>query len=172
MGASEEMCMHLKQNIDRLANYIYTAADTDILRQKIADQQKQMEEQNALHQKELTEVQKQRDEWEAKYNDSLATTQKASDYIAKQKEKNKQLQSEYDELDKKYKKALDERDDADRELKACQKLLDDAASKEQLPKKKVIPYSVLDAVPLLGRGVMTGLVPVLERYNIMVDYNR
>jgi len=57
-------------------------------------------------------------------------------------------------------------------LETYKKLLEEEANREQLPKKKVIPYSVLDAVPLLGKGVMTGLVPVLERYNIVVDYNR
>ena len=62
--------------------------------------------------------------------------------------------------------------DADKELETYKKLLEEEANREQLPKKKVIPYSVLDAVPLLGKGVMTGLVPVLERYNIVVDYNR
>lgn len=172
MGASEELCMRLKQNIDRLANYIYTAADSDVLREKINKQQQELEAQKEQHQRELAEEQKLSDEWKAKYNDALTTNKKISDCISKQRDEIKALQAQYDELNRKYKKALDERDDADRELKACQKLLDDAASKEQLPKKKVIPYSVLDAVPLLGRGVMTGLVPVLERYNIMVDYNR
>jgi hypothetical protein len=65
-----------------------------------------------------------------------------------------------------------ESSDADKELETYKKILEEEANREQLPKKKVIPYSVLDAVPLLGKGVMTGLVPVLERYNIVVDYNR
>ena len=67
---------------------------------------------------------------------------------------------------------LDERDDADKELETYKKLLEEEANREQLPKKKVIPYRVLDAVPLLGKGVMTGLVPVLAKYNIVVDYNK
>ena len=72
----------------------------------------------------------------------------------------------------KYKKALDERDDADKELDTYKILLEEEANREQLPKKKVITYSVLDAVPLLGKGVMAGLVPVLAKYNIVVDYNK
>lgn len=169
---SVEIAEQLKHNLDRLSDYIYTAADTDVLRKKIDEQQKQLEAQKEQHQKEITALQQQLDEQKAKAADANATMLKASDYIAKQKEEAKEAQKQYDELNAKYKKALDERDAADRDLAACKKLLDEEAAHEQLPKKKVIPYSVLDAVPLLGKGVMTGLVPVLARYNIVVDYNR
>lgn len=172
IGNSTEICAHLKQNLDRLANYIYTAADTDVLRNKINKQQQQMEEQKALHQKEITDLQKRIDELKAKADDANATMNKASDYISKLKHQADEAQKQYDELNAKYNKALDERDDADKELAAYKKLLEEEASKEQLPKKKRIPYSALDAVPLLGKGVMTGLVPVLEKYNIVVDYNK
>ena len=101
-----------------------------------------------------------------------ATMNKASNYISKLRQDAKEAQEQYDELNAKYKKALDERDASDKELETYKKLLEEEANREHLPKKKVIPYSVLDAVPLLGKGVMTGLVPVLERYNIVVDYNR
>lgn len=172
IGNSTEICAHLKDNLDRLSNYIYTAADTDVLRDKINKQQKQMEEQKALHQKEVTDLQKRIDELQAKADEANATMNKASDYIAKQKKQALEAQRQYDELNAKYKKALDERDDADKELAAYKKLLDEEANREQLPKKKRIPFSALDAVPLLGKAVMTGLVPVLEKYNIVVDYNK
>lgn len=172
IGNSTEICAHLKQNLDRLANYIYTAADTDVLRKKINEQQQQMEEQKVLHQKEVTNLQQRIDELKVKADDANATMNKASDYISKLKHQADEAQKQYDELNAKYNKALDERDDADKELAAYKKLLEEEANKEQLPKKKRIPYSALDAVPLLGKGVMTGLVPVLERYNIVVDYNK
>jgi len=172
IGNSTEICAHLKQNLDRLENYIYTAADSDVLRKKIDEQQKQLDEQKTLHQKEITDLQAKLDALQAKLDDANATMSKASDFIAKQRTEAREAQKQYDELNAKYKKALDERDDADKELAACKKLLDEEANREQLPKKKVIPYSVLDAVPLLGKGVMTGLVPVLAKYNIVVDYNR
>lgn len=176
MGATDEMFSHLSQNMKRLANYIYTAADSDVLRKKISDQQSELENEKAAHQKQVSDLQVQIDQYKAKIDDAKATATKASDYISKLRQelsaKEAEAQKEYDELNAKYKKALDERDDADKELAACRKLLDEEANKEQLPKKKVIPYSVLDSVPLLGKGVMTGLVPVLARYNIVVDYNR
>lgn len=173
----------LSQNITRLGNYIVTAADSDVLRKKINDQQKEIENLNILHQQQMSDAQAQHqtvitnlqvqiDELKAKLQDYQATAQKASDFIAKQRAEAREAQKQYDELNAKYKKALDERDDADKELTACKKLLDEEANKEQLPKKKVIPRSALDSVPLLGRGVMTGLVPVLAKYNIMVDPNR
>ena len=157
--------LQLKENLDRLAAYIYTAEDTDVLRKKINDQQQKMEEMKRQHQQEIEALQQ-------KIDDAYTTANKASDYITKLRQEAKEAQSQYDELNSKYKKALDERDDADKELEAYKKLLEEEANREQLPKKKVIPYSVLDAVPLLGKGVMTGLVPVLAKYNIVVDYNK
>lgn len=165
IGTTSETCTQLKQNIERLFDFVHTATDTDALRKEIASLQQQLADQKAQHQKEVDTLVQQASEAEDTMN-------KASDYIAQLRHQAKEAQKQYDELNAKYKKTLDERDDADKELETYKKLLEEEANREQLPKKKVIPYSVLDAVPLLGKGVMTGLVPVLERYNIVVDYNR
>ena len=165
IGTTTETCAQLKQNIERLFDFVHTATDSDALRKEIASLQQQLEEQKARHQQEVDNLVQQATE-------AGATMNKASNYIAKLRQEAKEAQEQYDELNAKYKKALDERDAADKELETYKKLLEEEANREQLPKKKVIPYSVLDAVPLLGKGVMTGLVPVLERYNIVVDYNR
>ena len=165
IGTTTETCAQLKQNIERLFDFVHTATDTDALRKEIASLQQQLEDQKAQHQQEVDNLVKQAAEADATMN-------KASNYISKLRQEAKEAQKQYDELNAKYKKTLDERDDADKELETYKKLLEEEANREQLPKKKVIPYSVLDAVPLLGKGVMTGLVPVLERYNIVVDYNR
>ena len=165
IATTSETCAQLKQNIERLFDFVHTATDTDALRKEIATLQQQLEDQKAQHQKEVDNLVKQAAEADATMN-------KASNYISKLRQEAKEAQKQYDELNAKYKKTLDERDDADKELETYKKLLEEEANREQLPKKKVIPYSVLDAVPLLGKGVMTGLVPVLERYNIVVDYNR
>ena len=165
IGTTSETCAQLKQNIERLFDFVHTATDTDALRKEIASLQQQLEDQKAQHQQEVDNLVKQAAEADATMN-------KASNYIATLRQQAKEAQKQYDELNAKYKKTLDERDDADKELETYKKLLEEEANREQLPKKKVIPYSVLDAVPLLGKGVMTGLVPVLERYNIVVDYNR
>ena len=165
IGTTTETCAQLKQNIERLFDFVHTATDTDVLRKEIASLQQQLEDQKAQHQKEVDTLQQ-------KIDDAYTTANKASDYITKLRQEAKEAQSQYDELNAKYKKALDERDEADKELNTYKKIFEEEANREQLPKKKVIPYSVLDAVPLLGKGVMTGLVPVLEKYNIVVDYNR
>lgn len=165
IGTTSETCAQLKQNIERLFDFIRTDNDTDVLRQKLSDLQRQLEAQKAEHQKDIAVLQQKVDE-------ANATMQKASNYISKLRQEAQEVQKQYDELNAKYKKALDERDDADKELETCKKLLEEEANREQLPKKKIIPYSVLDAVPLLGKGVMTGLVPVLSKYNIVVDYNK
>ena len=165
IGATSETCAQLKQNIERLFDFVHTATDTDALRKEIATLQQQLEDQKSQHQKEVDTLVQQAAEADATMN-------KASNYISKLRQEAKEAQAQYDELNAKYKKALDERDDADKELETYKKLLEEEAKREQLPKKKVIPYSVLDAVPLLGKGVMTGLVPVLAKYNIVVDYNK
>ena len=165
IGTTSETCAQLKQNIDLLFDFVHTATDTDALRKEIATLQQQLEDQRAEHQKEVDALVQQAAEADATMN-------KASNYISKLRQEAKEAQAQYDELNAKYKKALDERDDADKELETYKKLLEEEATREQLPKKKVIPYSVLDAVPLLGKGVMTGLVPVLAKYNIVVDYNK
>lgn len=165
IGTTSETCTQLKQNIELLFDFVHTATDTDALRKEIATLQQQLEDQKTEHQKEV-------DTLVQKAAEANATMNKASDYIAKLRQQAKEAQNQYDELNAKYKKALDERDDADKELETYKKLLEEEANREQLPKKKVIPYSVLDAVPLLGKGVMTGLVPVLAKYNIVVDYNK
>ena len=165
IGTTTETCAQLKQNIERLFDFVHTATDTDALRKEIASLQQQLEDQKAQYQQEVDTMVQQASEADATLN-------KASDFISKLRQEAKEAQSQYDELNAKYKKALDERDEADKELNTYKKILEEEANREQLPKKKVIPYSVLDAVPLLGKGVMTGLVPVLEKYNIVVDYNR
>ena len=165
IGTTTETCAQLKQNIERLFDFVHTATDTDALRKEIATLQQQLEDQKAEHQKKVDALVQQAAEADATMN-------KASNYISKLRQEAKEAQAQYDELNAKYKKALDERDDADKELETYKKLLEEEANREQLPKKKVIPYSVLDAVPLLGKGVMTGLVPVLAKYNIVVDYNK
>lgn len=165
IGTTTETCAQLKQNIERLFDFVHTATDTDALRKEIASLQQQLEEQKAQHQLEVNNLVQQAAEADATMN-------KASNYISKLRQEAKEAQEQYDELNAKYKKALDERDAADKELETYKKLLEEEATREQLPKKKVIPYSVLDAVPLLGKGVMTGLVPVLAKYNIVVDYNK
>ena len=165
IGTTSETCTQLKQNIERLFDFVHTATDTDALRKEIASLQQQLEDQKAQHQQEVDNLVKQAAEADATMN-------KASNYISKLRQEAKEAQKQYDELNAKYKKTLDERDDADKELETYKKLLEEEANREQLPKKKVIPYSVLDAVPLLGKGVMTGLVPVLAKYNIVVDYNK
>ena len=165
IGTTTETCAQLKQNIERLFDFVHTATDTDALRKEIASLQQQLEDQKSQHQKEVDTLVQQAAEADATMN-------KASNYISKLRQEAKEAQAQYDELNAKYKKALDERDDADKELETYKKLLEEEANREQLPKKKVIPYSVLDAVPLLGKGVMTGLVPVLAKYNIVVDYNK
>ena len=165
IGTTTETCTQLKQNIERLFDFVHTATDTDALRKEIASLQQQLEDQKAEHQQEVDTLVKQAAEADATMN-------KASNYISKLRQEAKEAQEQYDELNAKYKKALDERDAADKELETYKKLLEEEANREQLPKKKVIPYSVLDAVPLLGKGVMTGLVPVLAKYNIVVDYNK
>lgn len=165
IATTSDTCSQLKQNIERLFDFIHTATDTDALRQKLATLQHQLEDQKSQHQKEVTTLQQ-------KIDDAYTTANKASDYISKLKQEAKEAQSQYDELNAKYKKALDERDDADKELETYKKLLEEEANREQLPKKKVIPYSVLNAVPLLGKGVMTGLEPVLAKYNIIIDHNK
>lgn len=165
IGTTTETCAQLKQNIERLFDFVHTATDTDALRKEIASLQQQLEEQKAQHQQEVDTLVQQAAEADATMN-------KASNYISKLRQESKEAQEQYDELNAKYKKALDERDAADKELETYKKLLEEEATREQLPKKKVIPYSVLDAVPLLGKGVMTGLVPVLAKYNIVVDYNK
>ena len=165
IGTTSETCTQLKQNIERLFDFVHTATDTDDLRKEIASLQQQLEDQKAQHQQEV-------DNLVQKAAEADATMNKASNYISKLRQEAKEAQKQYDELNAKYKKTLDERDDADKELETYKKLLEEEANREQLPKKKVIPYSVLDAVPLLGKGVMTGLVPVLAKYNIVVDYNK
>ena len=165
IGTTTETCAQLKQNIERLFDFVHTATDTDALRKEIASLQQQLEDQKAQHQQEVDNLVQQAAEADATMN-------KASNYISKLRQEAKEAQKQYDELNAKYKKTLDERDDADKELETYKKLLEEEANREQLPKKKVIPYSVLDAVPLLGKGVMTGLVPVLAKYNIVVDYNK
>ena len=165
IGTTSETCAQLKQNIERLFDFVHTATDTDALRKEIATLQQQLEDQKSQHQKEVDTLVQQAAEADATMN-------KASNYISKLRQEAKEAQAQYDELNAKYKKALDERDDADKELETYKKLLEEEANREQLPKKKVIPYSVLDAVPLLGKGLMTGLVPVLAKYNIVVDYNK
>ena len=165
IGTTSETCAQLKQNIERLFDFVHTATDTDDLRKEIASLQQQLADQKAQHQKEVDNLVQQASEADATMN-------KASNYISKLRQEAKEAQSQYDELNAKYKKALDERDDADKAMETYKKLLEEEANREQLPKKKVIPYSVLDAVPLLGKGVMTGLVPVLAKYNIVVDYNK
>ena len=71
IGTTSETCVQLKQNIERLFDFIRTDNDTDVLRQKLSDLQRQLEAQKAEHQKDITALQQKVDE-------ANATMQKAS----------------------------------------------------------------------------------------------
>ncbi len=154
MDATKTMYADLTKNMEKLTDFIYSAADSDSLRAKIQEQAKRIKDM------------------EARAENTTATLQKQNNYISELRTKSEEAQKEYDILNAKYKKALDERDAADRELEACKKLLDEEAQKEQLPRKRVIPRSILMAVPLLGNGVLKGLEPVLNRYGLIVEHNQ
>ena len=53
IGTTTETCAQLKQNIERLFDFVHTATDTDALRKEIASLQQQLEDQKALHQQEV-----------------------------------------------------------------------------------------------------------------------
>ncbi len=158
---TDELMLHLVDNVSKLTDYISTAVDSDVLRGKIDKQQK-----------EIVQLQGQIAEQQKRADEANATMQKASDFISRLRAEVEESQRNYDILNEKYNKALDERDDADKELAACRKLLDEAAQKEQMPRKKIIPQSEIMDVPLLGMGVLKGLVPVLNRHGVTVDPNR
>ena len=109
IGTTSETCAQLKQNIERLFDFVHTATDTDALRKEIATLQQQLEDQKAQHQKEVDTLVQQAAEADATMN-------RASNYISKLRQEAKEAQKQYDELNAKYKKTLDERDDADKEL--------------------------------------------------------
>ena len=109
IATTSETCAQLKQNIERLFDFVHTATDTDALRKEIATLQQQLEDQKAQHQKEVDTLVQQAAEADATMN-------KASNYISKLRQEAKEAQKQYDELNAKYKKTLDERDDADKEL--------------------------------------------------------
>ena len=76
IGTTSETCAQLKQNIERLFDFVHTATDTDALRKEIASLQKQLEDQKAQHQQEV-------DNLVQKAAEADATMNKASNYISK-----------------------------------------------------------------------------------------
>lgn len=69
-----------------------------------------------------------------------------------------QRDSKYSELSDKYE-----------EIK---KYYDDLKSRAAMPVKRVIPRSALTSLPLIGNKALVGLIPLLEKYSIIVDENR
>lgn len=121
---------------------------------------------------DTSEAKKQLDEARKQLADKDRTIRDQAADIARMKEEATKQDGYYRELHDKYNALLDERDAISKENDTYAKMLEEAAQKEQMPKKKVIPESVLLGVPLLGYGVLKGLRFALEKYNIIIDPNR
>lgn len=150
INAANEADIAIESLIDKIhiiTDYVKSNVDTSETTKQIAELRKQIAEKEA-------------------------TLQKQSDCISKLKEEAKQQDGYYKELHDKYNALLDERDAISKENDTYAKMLEEAAQYEQMPKKKVIPESVLLDVPLLGYGVLKGLRHTLERFNIYIDSNR
>lgn len=65
------------------------------------------------------------------------------------------LKAQYDEMRENYE-----------ELKR------EAQKSQNVPKVKIIPQSKILDIPLVGQGVMKGLIPLLKQYNVIVDENK
>lgn len=164
INAANEADTAIESLIDKIhliTDYVKNNVDTGDSSQKTELMKKRIEEQK----KRIAELKKQI----AEKDDTL---QKQSDCISKLKEESKQQDGYYKELHDKYNALLDERDAISKENDTYAKMLEEAAQYEQMPKKKVIPESVLLDVPLLGYGVLKGLRHTLERFNIYIDSNR
>ena len=48
----------------------------------------------------------------------------------------------------------------------------EAQKAQDLPKVKIIPMSKILDIPLVGKGVLKGLVPLLKQYNVIIDENK
>ena len=55
------------------------------------------------------------------------------------------------------------------ELEVAYKKMKDAS---QLPVKRVIPLSKFKELPLVGDKILVGVIPFLEKYNVIFDYNK
>ena len=55
------------------------------------------------------------------------------------------------------------------ELEVAYKKMKDAS---QLPVKRVIPLSKFKELPLVGDKILVGIIPFLEKYNVIFDYNK
>ncbi len=128
-------------------------------------------EQSELQKKRIEDQKKKIVELKKKLADSQSVIEEQTQRIAKMEQDEKEQDGYYKELHDKYNALLDERDAISKENDAYAKMLEEAAQKEQMPKRKVIPESVLLDVPLLGRGVLKGLKSTLERYNIYINPN-
>ena len=53
-----------------------------------------------------------------------------------------------------------------------EKQLSDLLEAAKTPVKKVVPESGLRQLPLVGDKMLRGLIPFLEKYNIVIDPNR
>lgn len=163
VNAATEADMAIESLIDKIhviTDYIKNNIDTGESSQQAEQLKKRIEEQK----KKIAELKKQLENRDAVIGEQ-------SSRISKMEQDEKEQDGYYKELHDKYNALLDERDAISKENDTYAKMLEEAAQKEQMPKKKVIPESVLLDVPLLGRGVLKGLKTTLERYNIFINPN-
>lgn len=163
VSAATEADVAIESLIDKIhliTDYVKNNVDTGESSQQTELMKKRIEEQK----KRIAELKK-------KLADSQAFIEEQTQRIAKMEQDEKEQDGYYKELHDKYNALLDERDAISKENDTYAKMLEEAAQKEQMPKRKVIPESVLLDVPLLGRGVLKGLKSTLERYNIFINPN-
>jgi hypothetical protein len=163
VSAASEADAAIESLIDKIhiiTDYVKNNVDTGGSSQQTELMKKRIEEQKKV----ISELKKQLENRDAVIGEQ-------SSRIAKMEQNEKEQDGYYKELHDKYNTLLDERDAISKENDTYAKMLEEAAQKEQMPKRKVIPESVLLDVPLLGRGVLKGLKSTLERYNIFINPN-
>lgn len=130
-----------------------------------------------FEQDELTDLLEKENTKLTKENDRLTESIKTvnQQYNDAKKEVERQKQVVHDAMKERntaidnFNKLKKQYDDAKSELDYLKR---EAQKAQQIPQAKIIPLSKITDIPLVGKGVLKGLIPLLRKYNIVVDENK
>lgn len=101
----------------------------------------------------------------AEVSDKDTNTEKASDDVSDLSEKAFEASETNEKLNKDLYEQMEKCDNFEKQLS-------DLLEAAKTPVKKVVPESGLRQLPLVGDKMLRGLIPFLEKYNIVIDCNR
>ena len=165
-----DACERISKKMDSIKEDLYTITEYIVNNSDNQEYRKAMDDLKAKLEQANETIDKQRVELEAKRSD----VNNLQLMVAERNDEITDMQNKVNAIEIEYRRLKNSVDIKDERSMKMQKEIDSLreqlnAKGEEKPKRKVIPESGLRELPLVGDKMLRGLIPFLEKYNIVID---